>query len=300
VWMRPRGATLEPPATTLAAAVEPTPVAPPPTTTPVTATATGSIHVETTPPGAAISINGEPKGNAPLDVADLAVGNYEVRAELRGYEPTSETVAVVAGTANVPVKLGLTRVAPVTGSVEIVSEPAGAAISVDGNPAGQAPLPALRLKPGSHKVDAAKEGFEPWSGSVTVEAGKKARVLAELKAIVKATPPPTPKPDVVDTSRIYVNAPSEVDDVAKKISGPSVSYPGGAPRLKSGDSVSVSVAIIVDENGDVQDAKITESAGKTIDDAVLAAIRKWRYTPATKQGIKVKVKIGFKQTFRAG
>ena len=37
-----------------------------------------------------------------------------------------------------------------------------------------------------------------------------------------------------------------------------------------------------------------------IDDAVLAAVRAWKYSPAVKRGVKVKVRITLKQTFRAG
>jgi serine/threonine-protein kinase len=297
LWMRQRRGPGVPSVVSPPPIVEATPE---PAATPTPGPVTGDLHVETVPAGAAVSVNGEAKGAAPIDVTGLPIGNYEVRAELRGYEPKSETVAVVVGAASASVKLSLTRTAPVNGTVEIVSDPAGGGVSIDGVRGGETPIAELRLKPGSHKIEIQKDGFEPWNGSVTIEAGKKASVRAALTAILKATPPPTPKPEVVDPNRIYLNAPSEVDTPAKKLSGPSVSYPEGAPRLKSGDSVSVSVSFVVDENGDVQDAKTTESAGKTIDDAVLAAIRKWKYQPALKLGVKVKVKIGFKQTFRAG
>lgn len=297
VWMKQRPGTSEEPAATPPPIVEATPAPPVSSPGPVQA---GALHVETTPAGATITVNGEAKGTSPLDVSGLAVGNYEVRAELRGYEAKTETVTLVAGTPSVPVKLALTRTAPVTGTLEILSEPAGAVASVDGAQGGATPITDLKLKPGSHRLEITKDGFEPWSGSVSVEAGKKARVQASLKAIVKATPVPTPKPDVVDTARVYVNTPGEVEVLAKKTSGPSVAYPKAAPSLRSGDSVSVSVTFVVDENGDVQDAKVTESAGQIIDEAVLAAIRRWKYAPAAKQGVRVKVKIGFKQTFRAG
>jgi TonB family protein len=62
----------------------------------------------------------------------------------------------------------------------------------------------------------------------------------------------------------------------------------------------VSLTFVVDENGDVEEPKVVESAGSVIDDAVVKAVRKWKYSPALKQGVKVKVKIAFKQTFRAG
>jgi hypothetical protein len=42
------------------------------------------------------------------------------------------------------------------------------------------------------------------------------------------------------------------------------------------------------------------SADLAVDEAVLAAIRSWKYAPAVKKGIKVKARVTLKQTFRAG
>ena len=100
---------------------------------------------------------------------------------------------------------------------------------------------------------------------------------------------------------MYANAASEVDTLAKKVSGKTISYPESAPRLRSGDSVSITVRFVVNESGDVADLEIVESGGnKALDEAVLAAVRTWKYTPATKKNVKVKAAITFKQTFRAG
>jgi TonB family protein len=56
---------------------------------------------------------------------------------------------------------------------------------------------------------------------------------------------------------------------------------------------------VVSENGEVTDARVVESGGKILDEAVLSAVRKWKYAPATKKGTKVKVQMTFRQTFRA-
>ena len=119
--------------------------------------------------------------------------------------------------------------------------------------------------------------------------------------MARATPPPTPTPEAIDANRIYNNVPSDVDTLAKKVSGSSPTYPSEAPRLKSGDSASVIVTFVVTEEGEVTDAKVAESGGsKILDEAVLTAVRKWKYAPAVKRGVKVKVRITQKQTFLAG
>jgi TonB family protein len=62
----------------------------------------------------------------------------------------------------------------------------------------------------------------------------------------------------------------------------------------------VALEFVVNENGEVAEVKVIESAGKVIDEAVVAAIRSWKYSPGVKKGTKVKVRMPFRQTFRAG
>ena len=172
---------------------------------------------------------------------------------------------------------------------------------MDGAAAGQTPLLQFKLKPGTRKVELAKDGYEPWAGTLTVEAGKRTHLDAALKAMAKATPVTVPVAEVVDVGRVYNNLASEVDTVAKRVSGSSPSYPSELPKLRSGDSASVTVSFVVTDEGDVAEPKIVESGGsKVLDEAVLSAVRSWKYSPAAKRGVKVKVRITQKQTFRAG
>jgi TonB family protein len=64
--------------------------------------------------------------------------------------------------------------------------------------------------------------------------------------------------------------------------------------------VSVVVRILVTEKGEVQDVSVVESAGKAVDEVVVSAVRKWKFEPATKRGVPVKVQALFKQTFLGG
>jgi TonB family protein len=259
----------------------------------------GTVHVETQPPGATVTV-GEAKGTTPFELGGLALGAHDVKLEMRGYEPRTESVNLTADVPKAEVKVALTRLAPVMGTVDILSTPFGAAILIDGTRVGETPVTELKVKPGSHKVELGKDGYEPWSGPLVVQAGKKARVDAELKAIPKpATPAPPPTLEPVDPSRVY--GANEVDVMAKKVSGPQVSYPDNAPRLRSGDRASVSVSFVVTENGDVTDVKLVESGGnKAVDEAVMAGVKNWKYSPAVKRGVKVKVRVTFRQTFLAG
>ena len=132
---------------------------------------------------------------------------------------------------------------------DILSTPLGATVKVDGAVVGRTPLVDFKLKPGPHQVEVSKDGYDTWSQTTTA-AGKKLFVDANLRPVARATPPPTPGPEAVDVNRVY--AENEVDTPPKKLSGMSASYPSGrAPRLKAGDSVSVTLNYVVSEGGQI-------------------------------------------------
>jgi TonB family protein len=284
--------TPAPPTPTAVASVAPTPTPPP--AVPVT----GSLRVESQPPGATVTLNGVAKGTTPVALADLPMGEHELKLELKGYAPTVEKVVLAAEAPSAELKLTLSKTAPPVGSAAIRSVPPGALVRVDGIAVGLTPIKDHKMKVGSHTVDVSAEGFESWSGTVTIKEGKRASVDTQLKAIPKATPTPEVKADVVDPNKVYAS--NEVDAQPKKLSGASAAYPKNAPGLKSGEAVSVAVEYVVNQNGEVADIKVAQSGGQAVDEAVAAAVSKWKYTPGVKKGIKVKVRVTFRQTFKAG
>src|SRR4029453_10434018 len=106
---------------------------------------------------------------------------------------------------------------------------------------------------------------------------RRARVDASLKAIIRATPTPEPKSDLPDPNHTYEI--TEVDTPPKQTTGVSASYPKDAPRLKSGQSVSVSGSFVVTASGDVVEIQIKESGGKPVDDAGRGAGAKRKKRP---------------------
>jgi len=179
-----------------------------------------------------------------------------------------------------------------TGLADVLSTPPGASVSVDGKPVGETPLRGVKLQPGKRKLELALAGHETWSSTLDVVAGESGRVDVKLKE----TAAPTPEP--VDTARVYPNEPGQVDTLARRLSGTSPSYPSGrAPRLRSGQRVSVTLRFVVTESGEVGEITVVESAGKILDDVVVSAVKGWKYEPATKRGVKVKAEVNFRQTF---
>ena len=81
-----------------------------------------------------------------------------------------------------------------------------------------------------------------------------------------------------------------------RISGDSAIYPERARQMKLRGSVLV--AMIVDENGLPTELQVVESAGPILDDVVLKAMRTWRFEPARKDGVRVKVRWQARQTYK--
>lgn len=289
------------PVITASPSVEPS-LAPTPAPTPTASAvpdALGRLRIESEPAGATVSLNGAARGVTPLDVEALPVGNYIVELSLRGYQPYTQTVTVTADASPVQVKGVLQRLAPAFASLTVLSTPLGAAVTIDGVPAGATPLTNQRLRPGTHRVDVQKAGYEPWTSNLTARGGEPIKVDATLRALAQPSAAPTPAASAapLDPNHVYANAMSEVDTIARKLAGASVTYPERASRLRKGEAVSVRVSMVVDETGRVGDVKVIESAGRLVDEAVVSTVKTWTYVPAVKRGVKVKVRIEVKQTF---
>jgi TonB family protein len=121
-----------------------------------------------------------------------------------------------------------------------------------------------------------------------------ARVHAKPTPTLPPTPPPTPPPAV--EGQLVEMGPGVTAPV--KLKGDSAPYPEKARRQHLQGTVAVSVTI--DETGQVRDPQIVESAGAILDEAVLASLRDWRFEPARKDGVKVKLRWLVRQTYKIG
>jgi TonB family protein len=264
----------------------------------------GLVHVESIPSGAAISVDGKKVGQTPLDVHELPLGAHEIKVELDGYAPAIESVMLTAQTPRTEVRPTLSRTAPVTGTADVSSTPAGAMVKIDATAVGLTPLRGRTLNVGRHRVEIAAEGYEPYTTSLTVKENQTARIDAQLKAIAKPTPKPvvvpTPPPVPTPDPHVYDENDGALSAKPVKTTGKSAEYPKEAVQLKRGQRASVTCSFVVLETGDVTDVQVVESAGEAVDNAVVTAYKTWKFTPGMKQGAKVKVRVTRRQTFLGG
>ncbi|MGE5244517.1 MAG: PEGA domain-containing protein [Betaproteobacteria bacterium] len=152
---------------------------------------TGRVLVRSTPPGAAVYVDGRERGRTPAAIFDLRHGEHLVRVVRDGYVPEERRVELTASRPADSMTVLLQRegsVRPVpsdatgiTGVLVVESLPSGAAVFVDGHRIGTTPLSVTRVDAGEHAVRLERPGYRGWAASVRIVAGARNRVTASLE-----------------------------------------------------------------------------------------------------------------------
>ncbi|HEX8437763.1 serine/threonine-protein kinase, partial [Archangium sp.] len=155
----------------------------------------GELTVESAPPGATVFQNGSPTGvKTPGIVRGLLLEqDLRLRFELEGREPREVTVRLTKQSASKSISVELPPEQAKPGGLEIVTEPPGATVVLDGkSQAGVTPLTLSELTSGvEHLVRVSLEGYQEEAATVKVEPG----VTSPVKLALKALPPPEPAPE---------------------------------------------------------------------------------------------------------
>jgi formylglycine-generating enzyme required for sulfatase activity len=114
-----------------------------------------------TPAGATVSVDGKTLGTTPF-TGELIHGARKIGVTLKGYKPWSRAITVVAGQA---VHIPDVALAQADGVLEVVTNPSGAAITVDGRFRGEAPVKIAVSPNREHRITAMKAGYAPRTAS---------------------------------------------------------------------------------------------------------------------------------------
>jgi hypothetical protein len=128
--------------------------------------------------GARLYVDNQEVGPLPLPVQPITPGEHTIIVRRPGYTEFSQRVTVEAGRLT---ELTATM-EPVAGVVAVTADVPGAAVYIDGEPAGTAPLSGMPLKPGSHDIEVRRQGFATESKRIAVRAGKDYTVDFHLRA----------------------------------------------------------------------------------------------------------------------
>jgi TonB family protein len=119
--------------------------------------------------------------------------------------------------------------------------------------------------------------------------------VARETAEATPAPSPDPAPPEVEVGDLVTPGPWVMPP--KLLRGPLPRYPPIAQRMKR--EADVSVSLLVDENGRVIEAhSVGSKAGMGFDQAAVDAARKTTWTPAEKNGVKVKMRLELTIEFR--
>jgi hypothetical protein len=142
-------------------------------------TANGQLSVRTDPPGARVTVDGQPRGVAPVLVADLAPGPHTVVVESDAGS-VQQAVNIEAGVTAALVVPLITRSAPVSGWVSVTA-PVEMQLFEGGRMIGTTQSDRVMVSSGRHEIEVVNEtlGYRA-TKTVTVAPGKVTAIAIEL------------------------------------------------------------------------------------------------------------------------
>ena len=158
----------------------------------------GILLLVTEPEGCDVSLDGVSLGKTPRLVTSLdAKDTYRLLVQKPGYQPRTVEVKFNGRT---PLVKNESLVID-SGVIEVTSEPAGAEVTVNGQPRGLTPTKVDGVPKGRATVDIKKKGFEDESRELSIVAGESQTLFVKLNGL----PGTMSLSSVPDGARFYVN-----------------------------------------------------------------------------------------------
>src|ERR1700760_1916108 len=135
---------------------------------------------------------------------------------------------------------------------------------------------AAKIRPHPHRTAAVIVPYSPGRSAVVPRPKPKIVPPKETPKLVMKQPEPPPPPSGGD--------PTGESDVSVATAD---FYPDPKPDLSvlpHGTRGDVVIDIVIDEDGKVVDAQVDQGLGHGLDEAVMAVVETWTFTPATKAG----------------
>jgi len=138
----------------------------------------GSLKITSVPSGATVFLNGKLAGETPYSDQQVRAAEYRLVVQQNGYVKEERMIAVRSGqptAINVILQVEM-------GSIDVASQPSGAAVLIDGKRAGVTPL-NLQKNAGRYAIVLRKAGYKDYSTDATVQVGKVTYVKGTLTII---------------------------------------------------------------------------------------------------------------------
>ena len=140
----------------------------------------GQLNVDSTPEGAQVQVDGRAAGVTPFSLANLMPGQHLVTISKPGFVTDSRTVNVGSGSKAV-MNVQLPALAA---AVSAHSEPAGAAVWMDGKDTGKVTPAQISVeRPGNHTFVFKKQGYLDESANANLQVGQTFQLAPTLRAL---------------------------------------------------------------------------------------------------------------------
>jgi serine/threonine-protein kinase len=140
----------------------------------------GQLSVDSTPQGAQIQVDGQAAGVTPFSLAGLMPGQHSVTVSKPGFVTDTRTVNVSSGSKSVI----SVQLAMMSASVSAHSEPAGAAVWMDGKDTGKVTPAQISVdRPGAHTFVFKKQGYLDETTSANLQIGQTFQLSPTLRAL---------------------------------------------------------------------------------------------------------------------
>ena len=171
------------------------------------------LRITSQPPEAVVYITGQPQPHPSTPVSLKAVLDQELSIKLAKEEFHSKQLKIKLTAAGVivsdtegiiPLKNGIGSVhvvleaAPPPGSLQIISDPPGATVRLDGIDKGKTPLNIARVTPGNRRLRISLAGFASVTKKVEVVSDQKTEVRVELGGRLHIL-------SIPDGAQVYIN-----------------------------------------------------------------------------------------------
>jgi hypothetical protein len=138
----------------------------------------GELVVQSRPPGANVTVDGEARGSTPVTVR-LAPGTHVLELRVGRAEPRVIPLTILPGVQTSQyVEL---QSVPTTGGLDVRSDPPRARVLVNGQARGSTPLVLSDLPPGDHEVVLDAGGGQQVKQFVRIEPGVTAQLVVPLR-----------------------------------------------------------------------------------------------------------------------
>lgn len=271
----------------------------------VTLKADSATVTLTAPDNAEIWVNGVKKGVGSWS-GSLNAGAYIFEARKEGHRAGS--ISQTIDSQNPAQSYAIPAPQPIIGSIDIISTPAMADITIDGKAVGRTPISLRDVLIGTHNITLTKSGYNTYSQSVTITEGQSATLTATLTA-QSSQRPVAPAPTPQGATSVQDNSPAftVVEQMPQFMGGDvnnfrrwvmqRVVYPTIA--RENGIQGTVVVQFIVEKDGSLSNIEVTRSPDNTLSkEAVRVISTSPKWTPGKQHGAAVRVQYTLPVGFR--